>query len=53
MTGDRPRITDQMPSAQRMSSVLKPCFFRKWIVLSIHDAPAILAFMGILIRVEF
>src|SRR6266404_7144526 len=25
MTGDRLRITDQMPSAQRMSSVVNPC----------------------------
>ena len=24
MTGDRPRITDQMPSAQRMSAQVKP-----------------------------
>ncbi len=58
-----------MPTAQRMSSVVKPCcsgtgkpcrsgtvkalLFSNRIVLSIHNAPAFLVVMGTLIRESF
>jgi hypothetical protein len=52
ITGDSVRITDQTPTAQRMSSVVS-LRFREWIVLNVHDAPAFFVLAGILIRFEF
>jgi hypothetical protein len=51
----RRQAQDHRPDADRPKNVFggEALLFRQWIIMDIHDAPAFLAFVGPLIRVEF